>query len=183
MNPTTTSPIRHRRDLWQVLTVPGDAAELGVAEGCFARDMLDWPYKFPRVYLVDRWCCVPWQKGDSANPQSWHEANLRAAQARVKPFGDRAVFLRGNSADMAKSVPNGSLTLINIDGDHSYSGVLADIFAWYPKLKTGGIMAFHDYENPSYGVKQAVAEFCKGTYEIHLLPEDKEEDAGAYFRI
>lgn len=175
--------IRYRRDLWQVLTVPGDAAEVGVAEGYFANDMLNWPFHFPRVYLVDRWCTAPWQKGDASNPQQWHDTNLQQARDRVKIHGDRAIFLRGDSVEMAKLVPDHSLTLVNIDGDHSYGGVVSDIYAWFPKLKPGGVMAFHDYENTNYGVKRAVNEFCKATYEIHLLPEDKPDDAGAYFVV
>lgn len=33
---------------------------------------------------------------------------------------------------------------IYIDGDHSYEGVLFDYTNFWPKLKKGGIMAFHD---------------------------------------
>jgi hypothetical protein len=43
-------------------------------------------------------------------------------------------------------------------------------------------MAFHDHEMPQYGVKQAVSEFCiRNNFDIYLLPENKQEDAGSYF--
>ena len=174
--------IRHRRDLWKLFTppVPGGAAEIGVAEGLFSADLLAMPCQFPVVYMVDRWRSVPSQKGDAANSQAWHDKNMAEAIARVAKYGDRAIQLRGNSTEMADSVANNSLALVYVDCDHSYDGVRDDIRAWFPKLMSGGVMAFHDYENPGYGVKQAVKDFCLNRYEIHLLPEDKQEDAGAY---
>ena len=174
--------IKYRRDLWKVINVPGNSAEIGVAEGFFSADILGWRISFPKHYMVDRWRCTPLVRGDSAQPQAWHDKNLADAQARVAPFGDRAVFLRGDSVLMADYVPDQSLALVYIDGDHSYAGVMGDILAWLPKVQKGGIIAFHDYENPSYGVKKAVNEFvARNAHYLHLLSEDKPEDAGAYF--
>lgn len=187
MKPNDNIPVRHRRDLWRLVTASGlrgNAAEIGVAEGYFSADILSWPCEFPRVYMVDRWACNAGQKGDGGFNQSWHDSNRRQAQGRVAKFGDRAVILQGDSHLMAAHVPNQSLALVYIDGDHSYDGVMRDIQAWFGKLVDGGIMAFHDYEAPEYGVKQAVKEFCNRTrHHIHLLPEDNLADAGAYFYV
>jgi autotransporter strand-loop-strand O-heptosyltransferase len=50
-----------------------------------------------------------------------------------------------------------SLDFVFIDGDHTYEGVIADIKAWYPKVRDGGIIAGHDYMNQSgFGVIEAV---------------------------
>lgn len=58
--------------------------------------------------------------------------------------------------------------LLFIDGDHSYSGVKADIAGWAPKLALGGVISFHDYaparvhlrNHPSLaGVRRAVDEW------------------------
>ena len=60
-----------------------------------------------------------------------------------------------------------SLDFVFVDGDHSYEGCKADIEAWWPKLKKGGIMSGDDYGhtyNPAegkYGVVEAVEEFAK----------------------
>lgn len=37
------------------------------------------------------------------------------------------------------------LDLIMIDGNHSYRSVKADLESWYPHLKSGSYMMFHDY--------------------------------------
>ena len=177
--------IRYRRDLWRALEgIQGNAAEIGVAEGYFSADLLAMPINFPYVYMVDRWRSVETQKGDAANLQSWHDKNFELAQVRVEPFGHRAVMLRGDSVDMAALVPDQSLALVYIDGDHSYAGVTADIHAWISKLVPGGIMAFHDFEAACYGVNKAVRDYAaQFHHNLHFLPEDKPEDAGAYFHV
>ncbi len=169
--------IKYRRDLYKIIDLTKPAAEIGVAEGYFSRDILEWGV--PKLYLVDAWQTLN-VTGDGGNIQQWHDKNYNDMLERIKPFGDKAVILKGLSVYMSFEVENGSLGYINIDCDHSYHAVKADIHSWWPKLVKGGVMSFHDYENPAYGVKQAVQEFANGKYEIHLLPEDKEVDAGAY---
>lgn len=173
--------IKHRANLYQILPSWGViAVEVGVAEGQFSRDILNWP-NIKKLYSVDAWQTLN-QRGDGGNDQAWHDANYEKAQALLKPFGDRSVILRGLSTLMANTVTDDSVGFINIDSDHSYEGVKADIQAWWPKLKRGGVMAFHDYEMAHYGVKKAVHEFAilNGGLGLTLLPENKPEDAGAY---
>lgn len=45
-----------------------------------------------------------------------------------------------------------------IDGDHSYDGVMADMKAWYPRLKKGGHMVFHD-AYMEYNIPEAIFDF------------------------
>lgn len=164
--------------------MPGNSAEIGVAEGYFSADILSWEISFPRHYLVDRWKCVPGAKGDSGNPQVWHDKNFKAARERVAQYGDRAMFLRGDSADVSMCVPARSLALVYVDGDHTFEGVATDILIWTPKLVSGGVIAFHDYLAPQYGVKRAVDKFAYvNDLPLYLIPEDKPEDAGAWIRI
>jgi len=178
--------IESRSDLWRLLmNMPlGDAAEIGVAEGRFSLEMLSWPVNFPRVYMIDRWKQEVGEKGAGGYPQAWHDENLTATRLKVESYGERAIFMRGDSVEMADLVSDGSLLFVYIDCDHSYEGVRDDIEAWYPKLMPQGIMAFHDYESPDYpGVRKAVEEFCAAyDLDIVLIPELKIEDAGAYFR-
>jgi hypothetical protein len=189
------SKIRYRRDLYKLFKTPGMAAEIGVAEGNNAEDMLRWmiggeaadgsPRRaaISKLFLVDRWRTVQTQKGDAAMDQAWHDKNFAQVEKRIKPYTGRTEILRGNSVHMAMEVDDASLFLVYIDGDHSYEGCFNDLRAWGPKVKRGGYIACHDFMNPSYGVKQAVMDFCADNFKIHYLPEDKPDDAGCYFQI
>lgn len=57
------------------------------------------------------------------------------------------------------------------DASHLYSDLKRDLKEWLPKLKPTGLMCGHDYtDNPSFGVRQAVDEFCKEhNFEMVLL--------------
>jgi hypothetical protein len=182
-------PIRYRRELYRLFNAPGMAAEIGVAEGNNAEDMLKWMIGPPmrpavsKLFLVDRWRTVAAQKGDAAMSQAWHDKNFAQVERRIRLYPGRTEILRGNSVAMADWVTDGSLFLVYIDGDHSYEGCFNDLRAWAPKVRKGGYIACHDFMNPNYGVKQAVMDFCADNFKIHSLPEDKPDDAGCYFQI
>ncbi|WP_342439238.1 class I SAM-dependent methyltransferase [Paenibacillus sp. FSL L8-0436] len=62
-----------------------------------------------------------------------------------------------------------SISVLFIDGDHSYEGVVHDIIHYASRVVNGGIIAFHDYSyknSPGYewaelpGVTKAVDELC-----------------------
>lgn len=176
--------IKYRRDLNKLLwhlELEGDTAEIGCAEGFFSADILRW--NLPgKHYMIDNWGTIENSSGDGSSPQEWHDKNYTDAMERIKEFHQRVVVLRGMSVDMAKHIPDFSLALAYVDCNHTLEGVRGDMDAYYRKLVTGGVMAFHDYEAPHYGVKQAVNEFAKANgLEIHFIAEDKPEDAGAWF--
>ena len=53
--------------------------------------------------------------------------------------------LRGDSSEMANHFANASVDFVFIDANHSYDSVKRDIIAWQPKVRSGGIIAGHDY--------------------------------------
>jgi len=175
--------IKHRVNLIDLLKFYNlhnlPCAEIGVAEGFFSHDMLNWG--IAKLYMVDNWGHIPNVTGDGNFDKTWHDKNLQKAVDRVAKFGEKAVILRGLSVEMAKQVPDNSLGLVYIDANHSYDGVMADLQAWQPKVVQGGIIAGHDYLSPQYGVKKAVTDFCNGRYGVYTIPELKQEDAGFYF--
>ncbi len=65
----------------------------------------------------------------------------------------------------AATFPREHFDFVYIDADHSYEAVKADIEAWWPKVRMGGVLAGHDYTKPHqvnqahFGVIQAVDEF------------------------
>lgn len=58
----------------------------------------------------------------------------------------RVSILVGESTRMAGLVKERSLDALFFDGDHRYSSVKADLQAWLPRVKPGGLVFGHDYE-------------------------------------
>lgn len=78
--------------------------------------------------------------------------NNLAAFSFVHPIRERSV-------DGATHFRDGCLDFVMIDANHDYEDVRADILAWTPKLRPGGVLAGDDYSWP--GVWRAVHE-CIG---------------------
>lgn len=76
----------------------------------------------------------------------------------IKPVEHMVESLRMGSYEASQRFADGSLDFIFIDANHVYEAVLTDLTLWYPKLKSGGHIAGHDYHNDE-GVKKAVKEF------------------------
>ncbi len=51
----------------------------------------------------------------------------------------------GPSVDVAASFDDASLDAVFIDGNHDHAAVGADLAAWTPKVRPGGLVAGHDY--------------------------------------
>lgn len=97
---------------------------------------------------------------------------------------DRLTQIHGDSKSIAAHSRLMSFDMIFIDGDHSYEGCAGDINGWMPYLKSGGIMAIHDYNKADAyqhvngkaphpkiwdGVDRAVNELLVGRYEKVVL--------------
>jgi len=63
------------------------------------------------------------------------------------------------SLQAAELYSDNSLNFVFIDASHDYTNVLADIKAWYPKIKFGGTMSGDDYCSGWQGVMRAVDEY------------------------
>lgn len=69
------------------------------------------------------------------------------------------VPIRADSLLASTKFEDESLDMVFIDAGHEYEHVKNDIRAWYPKVKSGGIIAGHDYNTAWPGVIKAVNEF------------------------
>jgi len=67
-------------------------------------------------------------------------------------------LLRCRSTQAARMFDDGSLFFVFVDGSHHYEDVKADLEAWEPKIRKGGIFAGHDHTDSFQGVLRAVAE-------------------------
>lgn len=67
------------------------------------------------------------------------------AQQRLEPWKNRVTVVRAFSVDAAAQVPDRSLDFVYLDAAHDFASVAADLRAWAPKVKVGGIVAGHDY--------------------------------------
>jgi uncharacterized Rossmann fold enzyme len=141
-------------------------AEIGVFAGELSQRLLR--REDLSLYMVDSWAT---SAPDSAYAQSddFHASLSQTQQERyyglakevVGFAGPRAKIVRKPSVEAARDIPDASLDFVFIDAAHDYEGCKADIEAWAPKVKRGGLIAGHDYENvafPKFGVKRAVDE-------------------------
>jgi predicted O-methyltransferase YrrM len=68
-------------------------------------------------------------------------------------------FIQADSTKL-KIDSNWRVDVLFIDGNHSYEGVKSDINRFVPLVKKGGLVLFHDCDETSPGVVQAVAEYA-----------------------
>lgn len=135
-------------------------AEVGVWKGKWsARLCKDNPAL--EMLCVDLWASYAGYEGDSRNLSDKLESAYHDARQALAPY--RARILRESSVQAAAMVPDGSLDLVYIDANHREDFVRADLEAWVPKVRSGGIVSGHDYiyraEKPHIQVKAAVDRF------------------------
>lgn len=138
-------------------------AELGVYKGQTLGHLLRW---LPDLHVV---AVDIWRPGDPAidTPPGLkktehdlggrayladdHEGYYRHCLMLAELYHPRVDILRMTTLAAADRVENGSLDLVFIDADHRPDAVEADIRAWAPKLRPGGIVSGHDYDLPALG--------------------------------
>lgn len=72
----------------------------------------------------------------------------RVRDMRLQRFAGRYDVLLMESVRAAALFPDGIFDLVFIDGSHCYAAVAADIDAWRPKVRSGGVLAGHDLDKP-----------------------------------
>lgn len=142
-------------------------AEIGVFAGEMSRALLK-SEKMLSLLMVDSWegegAAYAGDSGDfHAGLTDQMQDGFRLQAIKRTKFAEARRHIRTQrSTEAAKEVADGWLDFVFIDADHSYEGCKADIEAWLPKVKKGGLIGGHDYENhdfPKFGVTRAVDEF------------------------
>ena len=125
-------------------------AEVGVETGVTARHVLD-SCNLEAYFAVD----------PGVNKDFFHSC-----------LTDKISFFKMTSEKAAKFFTDGCLDLVFIDANHTYPFVKQDIQLWLPKIKKGGIICGHDYNDFMHvGVKQAVDEIF-ASHEIFVVPDE-----------
>lgn len=114
---------------------------------------------------VIRFDCVDHWKGNADQPVLRQAASQEDIYQlfcnNMKRFGLAEVVspIRRSSDEAAYLYPDSSLDFVFIDADHRYEEVKKDISIWLPKVKPGGVLAGHDFDETSDpGVVKAVLE-------------------------
>lgn len=156
-----------RRKFLTRLPKGGIAIEIGVWRGEFSPVILEI-IQPDVLFLIDPWQHIETTSHSTAFVGRTNDGKMEKIFAQVKnQFVDeieqkKVGIIRDFSVPAMAHFEDGSISFAYIDGDHSYEGVCADLVALFPKMKTGGVMAFDDYHRRGWwkdGVIRAVNEF------------------------
>lgn len=164
----------HARSLIRVLKAhdidPTIGVEVGVYRGHTSVALLK-TFSSLKLVMVDPW--MEWDPDSDyfkttrigkRTEGEWNEHKAEALEL-TKPFADRIVIRQMQSSDCAGGYPDDHFDFAFIDADHTYEAVREDISLWRPKVRSGGILAGHDYDGRMdrrgvWGVKRAADEFA-----------------------
>lgn len=140
--------------------------ELGSFKGNTAALMADLLNRLERdnlVVSVDAFDLVtPDPLNAQGSLQEWIEKNAK--------WKNRAVCVRGFTADVAKFIRTECAALLIIDASHDYEFVRQDIASYLPVVKRGGVIFVDDYHELNYpGVFRATNEFLLTNKSVEAL--------------
>lgn len=126
-----------------------------------------------RFYTVDHW--------RGSGPEFRHSADEDLRDGRlyeiflrnIGPVRHLVDVICDDTAAAAARFPDGSVDFLYVDASHSYDGVLADLAAWFPKVKAGGTIAGDDWcyaDRGGHGVRDAVRDFFGPAARIAVEP-------------
>lgn len=128
--------------------------EIGVDVGDNALNILQ-NLDIKRLYLVDPYISILSYGGFQYLPE---ENIKRKEQAKnlLEDFSEKIVWIYESSSNAINLIED-NLDFIYVDGNHEYKYVRNDLKLFYNKVKTGGLIAGHDYNQCD--VKKAVDDF------------------------
>lgn len=114
--------------------------EVGTRYGDLALEVLR---ARPDIHLtvVDNW------QGKFADGEAICREKLKPYTDNENPLLSRCLVRKMDSAAQTSDQLTEYFDLVYIDAAHDYANVTADIEAWWPRVKKGGILAWHDHEN------------------------------------
>lgn len=115
-------------------------AEIGVEQGAYAEEMLR-AHPDLHLHCVDAWQAYKGYREHVTQPKL--DGFYASTQARLAAWS--VTYHRMWSTEAAATFADGSLDFVYIDANHLLPFVIQDLCAWVPKVRSGGIIAGHDY--------------------------------------
>ena len=141
--------VADRLTLWETIInnlKPETVLELGVWRGEIVR-----PISFPTVRLSSVITCSdPWRSLPAWNKPfnvelSVFEDSYRAAINATRFAAERVVVMRGTTTEVIDRIPDHSLDLTYVDGDHTLRGITIDLVNVFPKVRADGYITGDDF--------------------------------------
>lgn len=120
-------------------------AELGVYRGEFAQEILNGCSSIENYYMIDSWKNLKdWNKPANTSDQEF-ERFLQETLSRTEKFQNVRTILRGKTTEVIEKIPDNSLDLMYIDGDHTLKGITIDLINSWSKIKSHGFITGDDF--------------------------------------
>lgn len=135
------SSARYKRDLFPVLFAKcgfTKGAEIGVRRGAFTKQMCEANQQL-HMLCVDPWAAYG-RYTQRRQDGIFAECLKNLANCNV-------TIIRKTSMEAVGEVPVDSLDFAYIDGHHGFDYVCEDIIHWSRRVRSGGIVALHDYHH------------------------------------
>jgi hypothetical protein len=157
-------------------------AELGVFNGNFSNTIMEF-CEPEELVLIDLWEDKNISCGDAdGNNEEIENGIILYESVKNKFVNNKNVKIHKEDTITALSkYPDDYFDMIYVDADHKYNGCLLDLEMSYKKVKNGGYIMGHDYEQNfdkakktyNFDVNKAVNDFCeKNKQEITMKGND-----------
>jgi hypothetical protein len=122
-----------------------EMAEIGVYRGTFAQAILDGCPDITRYYMIDPWRHLDdWDKPANKDDTTFEKCFAETME-RTEAHAAKRVVLRGKTTEVVEQIPDGSLDVAYVDGDHTLRGITIDLIRMWPKIRPGGYLAGDDF--------------------------------------
>jgi len=126
----------------RALPYPANGIEVGVNRGMNSWYILTECHNINTLIGVDHY--LPYVDWDRPITKDEQDSNYSVLTKNMMLMGDRFNLIKEPSQSAADKLDHDAYDFVFIDGGHSIKQVLRDLDSWYPKVRTGGLIAGHD---------------------------------------
>lgn len=152
MKPTTRNQFGA---LFQSVFQTGAGAEIGVQTGHNAKNIFESGWQ-GGLHCIDNWV---------------RDEEFIEAAERLKDY--KVILTKSDSVEAAEYFADYRFDFVYIDAGHARHEVESDFFAWFPKVRSGGIISGHDYapanhKNDCDGVRQFIDDYMAANPDVEM---------------